>query len=223
MEPLNEFLRDKLEQELLNRKPIGNPTDELLEAAAENTLNALPGCTWKVLLSWDTVGPYQGRTSCVPFVHTEFPMSLFVSCHRRTSACCAGRSSPALRAHAPADDTWLWASSVTTVQPAPRPVSLPPGLFRLSMAAAQVARNVRVADMNFFDGLFCKHQGAVLGERRCFGRVNNDVTQERCFAIKVGGVGDEKGHQAGSGSGSYGEKSRPPGDNGGNTARASKR
>ena len=62
MEPLNEFLRDKLEQELLNRKPIGNPTDELLEAAAENTLNALPGCTWKVLLSWDTVGPYQGRS-----------------------------------------------------------------------------------------------------------------------------------------------------------------
>ena len=60
------------------------------------------------------------------------------------------------------------------------------------------------------------------GERRCFGRVSKDVTQERSLAIKVGGVGDGKGQQAGGkgACGSYGEKSRPPGDKGDNTCSA---
>ena len=102
----------------------------------------------------------------------------------------------------------------------------------------------------FFHGPCCKHPGAVQcrrlpestkpttkpltspsmeassphagGERRCFGRVSKDVTQERGLAIKVCGVGEGKGQQAcGKGTcGSYGEKSRPPGDKGGNTGSA---
>ena len=69
----------------------------------------------------------------------------------------------------------------------------------------------------FSDGRFCKHPGAVPvqqttkptakpltipsteassphagGERKCFGGISKDVTQERGLAIKVGGVGHGK-------------------------------